>query len=166
MVRTVRIDNSKFQVDVFNNRQIWTHDPPCLCLLRALGLQICTTTIVLSSPYTFAFFLDSFPECFGWKVCTSTTWVLGARRGSKRLVDPLEPELWMVVSHHVVASDWIQILCKSNIAFNQQAISLTPSHTFWILIYQIQGLQMLSSSLLVSFSFVISFAVWKPFSLM
>ena len=43
--------------------------------------------------------------------CMSIIYVSGAHEDQKRASDPLELELQTVVSHHVGAGDWTQILC-------------------------------------------------------
>lgn len=45
-------------------------------------------------------------------VCTPCACTLGAHRSQKRLLDPLELRLWMIVNHHVGAKN--QFLCKNN----------------------------------------------------
>ena len=43
-----------------------------------------------------------------------TICMLGALKGHKKLVEPLEQELRMVVSDHVSTENETQILCRSN----------------------------------------------------
>ena len=43
--------------------------------------------------------------------------VLDACEGQKRASDPLEPELQVIVSHHVNAGDGTGVLCKSSQCF-------------------------------------------------
>lgn len=45
-------------------------------------------------------------------VCVPCACTLGAYRSQKRLLDPLELILWMIVNHHVDTKN--QLLCKSN----------------------------------------------------
>jgi nuclear pore complex protein Nup62 len=52
---------------------------------------------------------------------------LEARRGPQI---PPELELEMVVSHHVGAGNWTQVLWKSSFALNHWAISSAPWHLF------------------------------------
>lgn len=51
-------------------------------------------------------------ECFTC-ICMCTTCMLSVLRG-QRALDPLELELWMVMSHHVNAGNWTWVVCKSN----------------------------------------------------
>jgi hypothetical protein len=47
-------------------------------------------------------------------VCLCVTCMTGAHEGQKRVLDPLEQNLQIVVSHHVTAGNWTCVLCKSN----------------------------------------------------
>lgn len=46
--------------------------------------------------------------------CMHTTWMHHAHRAQKKVLDPLELELWVLVSHYVGAGNRVQVLCKSN----------------------------------------------------
>jgi hypothetical protein len=45
-------------------------------------------------------------------ICMSTRYVPGALEIQKRILDPLELEAWMIVSHHVTSGTWTQVVCK------------------------------------------------------
>jgi hypothetical protein len=47
-----------------------------------------------------------------------------ACRGQKRMLDPLELELWMVVSHHMGAGNETQALCKGQGLLSTEHLSL------------------------------------------
>ena len=46
-------------------------------------------------------------------LCICTTCVSGTREGQKRVKDPLELELPMVINHKAAAANWTQVPCKS-----------------------------------------------------
>jgi hypothetical protein len=48
------------------------------------------------------------------RVCLCTACMLGAQRGYKRALDPLEQELQTVLNLHVGAGNPTQVLCKSS----------------------------------------------------
>lgn len=50
-------------------------------------------------------------KCFAY-MCKTTRCVPGASRDQKRVLSPLELGLRMVVSHHVSAGTWSQVLCS------------------------------------------------------
>lgn len=52
-------------------------------------------------------------------VCAASCVCLVARGGQKRVLDSLELELQMVMSHHVSAENPIKALCKAPRALNQ-----------------------------------------------
>lgn len=52
-------------------------------------------------------------ECLAC-MCLCTTHVLNACRGQKRILDPLELELWMLVNLCVGTGIQTRVLCKSN----------------------------------------------------
>lgn len=52
-------------------------------------------------------------ECFVY-VDVSITCMSGAYSGQKRVLDPLELELQMDVSHHMDVGNYTQIFCTSN----------------------------------------------------
>jgi hypothetical protein len=47
-------------------------------------------------------------------VYVPTICLLGACEGQKRPPDPLEVEIWMVVSHHISSGNWTWVPCKSD----------------------------------------------------
>ena len=51
---------------------------------------------------------------------------VSAGSGQKRVSDPLALESWMVVSYHVGAGNWTQVLCKSNNCSQPPQPSLIP----------------------------------------
>lgn len=53
-----------------------------------------------------------------------TTYICLLLGRPEKSVDSLEPELWKVVSHHVVTKNWIQVLYKSTYFKQLSPISL------------------------------------------
>lgn len=59
-------------------------------------------------------------------MCLCITYRPGACGVRKRLTDPLELDLQMVLSHHVGTRDKIQVICKKTSALNCCVISPAP----------------------------------------
>lgn len=87
----------------------------CCCICDLCGSSVTNRHIGYAS-LPFSFFKICLFLCvwvFYLHGCVCTTCFPSAHSGQKRVLDPLELELRMAVSHHVGSGNWTWVLCKS-----------------------------------------------------
>lgn len=110
---------------------------PSACHILTLDIWMTNSSHILFHQMSLSLFLKIhfFLLCvsvFVPNVCICSRCILGVFKVHKRLLDLLEVEIWMVVSHHVDAGNWTQILSRATSALTSLVITPTPNVTFLI----------------------------------